>query len=57
MVYRVLKVLEELVVLEVLVVLEESLVSERVVDQWVLVVEVVVLLVQVQGGNLGLEGA
>lgn len=45
MVYRVLKVLEKLVVLEVLVVLEESLVSERVVDQWVLVVEVVVLLV------------
>lgn len=40
-----MKVLEELVVLEVLVVLEESLVSERVVDQWVLVVEVVVLLV------------
>lgn len=40
-----MKVLEKLVVLEVLVVLEESLVSERVVDQWVLVVEVVVLLV------------
>lgn len=52
-----MKVLEKLVVLEVLVVLEESLVSERVVDQWVLVVEVVVLLVSVQGGNLGLEGA
>ncbi|KAL1441189.1 hypothetical protein MTO96_031237 [Rhipicephalus appendiculatus] len=36
MVYPVLKVVEEPVVLEVLVVLEESLVSERVVDQWVL---------------------